>query len=646
MGDLHFTLKDCDDVVKQCLQTTEVRTTDFEIIPRHNDNFIFKITIDRPDKQTLYFYAKSKCSRPRNVAIFDGFKGFDAKIAPKFVCGKSDLLFFEDLTCQRFQTNLGLFDLRHVRGVLGVLAEFHGAGLAFDRTGTKKLQEYGLETSNFHVDEVGDLVWGLVDNKEVVDEVRKNLDDRQESKFAKTLCHGNLTWRNILFHYANGVPDGCKLVNFGGKLYAPPAYDVLQAIFFNTNENFRQCELQNLVIYYHKKLDEALKKYDLTIEELLPLEQFQLSIQDVLPLIKIENVTLNKKDGDDSARLALKEALEFSRLTREDCYVVVKNAINSYDYDLQSFHLNHERLTIKIRHNLDDKIINCIVKTKSKDDSFKKELFIYGTFVPKLHQLNISLINDCLPQCYHHKPEDLVLEDLQDFVCQSEPFDFQLLSIVVKKLAQFHACSFLIEEEMSKKLKTTYRLTSDYDDALKDSFFVSNLNLVKDSLHLFPHKEDNLTKLLPNLVENFAKPSDRFRNVVSIGVLSSSKIQIRSDNVDCRFVDFQTATYCPPAFDFLSLLYLTTQNNENELKKIYHDELGKIAAAHNHNLEKFFSYHEFVDSVEFYRPQVIMQALIYNSNKEQQLSENPTSRLKLQQLVVDLYEVCNKLPNV
>jgi hypothetical protein len=89
MGDL--TVEDCNVVVKQCLKI-DAPTVDFEAIPRHNDNFIVKITIERDSREeTLYFYAKSQSKIPTiDKILYEDFKnivpGFTPTFTPKFHC--------------------------------------------------------------------------------------------------------------------------------------------------------------------------------------------------------------------------------------------------------------------------------------------------------------------------------------------------------------------------------------------------------------------------------------------------------------------------------------------------------------------------------------------------------------------------------
>ncbi|XP_044268162.1 uncharacterized protein LOC123013599 [Tribolium madens] len=599
MTDLEFSLKDCDEVLQKRLNCAAT-ATDFEAIPRHRGNFIVKITTT--NDETLCFYIKSG-SKPKIDRILADFRAkipdFEPSFTPKYYCSKSGLQIFEDLTCQRFQCELDRFTGDHFRRVLSVLAEFHAAGFVYEEITARKLgQNYQLESFNFDVREIED----VLENKEVSSQLVKNLEESL-TKFRRVLCHSDLIWSNILFHYDNGVPDNCKLINFKTRLYVPPIYDVLQLIFFNSDEKFRKEHYESLLVFYHNQLKEALGKYQLDIDKILPIEDLQQSSHALLLLIKLELVLRNKEQKKGLAEV--KEILSCPQISREDCFTIIRNKTQSNDYDLLSFKLTNLKLKIQIRKDLTEKTLNFCIKN-SQSAQFRREFFLYNTLIPILQELEIQGINNCVPISYFQRPNDLIVfEDLSLLNYQSlskGSLSLKLLSVIVKKLAKLHATSLIFEEKMSQDLKRTYRVCDDYSQHFEDI----NFEAMSGSF-------ENLKKCFPKLAEMYA--SNQFRKVISHGNLNCDNILVR-DEIDCRFVNCECLKYCPPAYDFLSVVYLGEKKFEEKLQKIYYEELEQTTASFGFNLENILSWDEFVDSVESVKPCVLMKLIVAEESRE------------------------------
>jgi hypothetical protein len=198
--------------------------------------------------------------------------------------------------------------------------------------------------------------------------------------------------------------------------------------------------------------------------------------------------------------------------------------------------------------------------------------------------------------------------------------------------------------------------------------------------NLFPDlktetNEETLKKCWPKLLERFYEESDRYRSVISHGDLSTNDILIKFEGdtpVDCYFVDYQCIRYIPPAYDFLSVLHLTTDRAtrlkyEEELKQIYYEELSTVLSSYNYKASKIWSFQEFVDGVNYTRPQIIVHTIIRNTveeissilvdeevrrrfffeDREEYLRELcdklPSLRSKLRENVLDLYEECARM---
>jgi hypothetical protein len=109
-----------------------------------------------------------------------------------------------------------------------------------------------------------------------------------------------------------------------------------------------------------------------------------------------------------------------------------------------------------------------------------------------------------------------------------------------------------------------------------------------------------------------------------------------------------------PASDFLSVLHLTTDRAtrlkyEEELKRIYYEELSTVLSSYNYKASKILSFQEFVDGVNYTRPQIIVHTIIRNTVEEISsilVDEEVRRRFFFEDREEYLRELCDKLPSL
>ncbi|KAJ8965957.1 hypothetical protein NQ317_009599 [Molorchus minor] len=328
------------------------------------------------------------------------------------------------------------------------------------------------------------------------------------------------------------------------------------------------------------------------------------------------------------AILEFYECILYKNLTREDCYSIIRNQIGSSDYEF----LNWSMVPLE---NRPDKTLNLFAKylpttgdtTRSlAEASFKKEVFFYDTFLSKIKSLGLEEITDFAPNCYFCRSDDvLIFEDLTLMnyrsVNKTEPFSYDLMSLIIKQLAKLHASSLLYEEKISEKRGKSFRIDHKYKQYLNEI----NLHINETDGTDIPKKmtmetfKEKVQAEYDAFLNVAVKKSGRFRNVLCQGDFWCSNLLFKMEGgtpVDCRILDYQLLRYLPPAHDLLFLIYVnsdkeTRTKHMQQLLEEYYTQLSKIMKKYGHDLNEIYTYEEFLDSCEYMKPSAILIASLY-----------------------------------
>lgn len=294
-------------------------------------------------------------------------------------------------------------------------------------------------------------------------------------------------------------------------------------------------------------------------------------------------------------------------LAPQTYHKIVKKRLNVCDNDSVDFKVEQiseqyadctDQLVLKIRVKSEKEIKNLsffvklFPKTLAKVNyvqqtkSFEKEIFAYTVYFKNvkkyLPQVDLSFIS----RHFYSKPNEvIVLENLTDegysIAKTSYYFDEAHVKVALKTLAEFHAVSLAYEETKSKEIGEKYRLTDEFANELEETSYKKDENLLtyqylraahEDILYLveaLPQtklgKEDVKNKLSEKFEEIFEVICDNGsnKNVFSHGNLQFKNVMFKYKNnepVSCKFINFGSIKYCPPAFDVLQLLLHVTNS--------------------------------------------------------------------------------------
>ncbi|GLV42269.1 uncharacterized protein CBL_03006 [Carabus blaptoides fortunei] len=240
--------------------------------------------------------------------------GYDVSFSPRsYYCIPDQTLVMEDMSLQgyRLSERQTVFDLDKLQCMLKSLAMFHAAGFAYERTKSKELNKLFCLGEEYHdvldeiyftqylgmkgnqldwwktsFDTIGKLIEELPKDEEYKKEFKELLKNSTvgkifvtETKYPKTITHGDLWSNNMMFKFDGAKANSCCLVDYQLCRYFYPAMDVILAIHFNTDAAYRKKYEDELYRYYYNTLAEILNKYEYNLAEIMSLEDFYQTIK-------------------------------------------------------------------------------------------------------------------------------------------------------------------------------------------------------------------------------------------------------------------------------------------------------------------------------------------------------------------------------
>lgn len=450
-------------------------------------------------------------------------------------------------------------------------------------------------------------------------------------------------------------------------------YQVLNIILEDMIPIVRLYYFHDLVEYYYEILRHEMDGNNIDITKILSPYSYGRCVKLLLPFVKIqhlkndkEKIKYNNVDYTvifENLLSELKEYFTYPSMLREDCYKILNKKLKTTDFELKKFCLKSHngprgfigeyfKLQIYYKHENMDKVLPCFVKFKLSsgqlfedmaDEAFKKEEFFYKIFLPRLHDCGLSSIISCSPECYFIRADEcLVLEDLALSGFSSNDMqnilEYRELSIIIKQLAHFHACSIIFEETQTETNKKLYRLNEEYEKYLLDIHFSEekwgsiNKCSAKSIYQFLLLQFENIPKkitmeefvkrvecLYNSLHENL-KSSGKYRNVICHSDLWLGNIMFNSqeNEISCKLIDFQLIRYCPPAIDLWFLLFTNTNKNirqayTNKLFSEYYEHLHNILNTFKVDLQDIYSETLFSKSMKEFKITALCLSLGYVS---------------------------------
>ncbi|XP_055382974.1 uncharacterized protein LOC129613082 [Condylostylus longicornis] len=304
---------------------------------------------------------------------------------------------------------------------------------------------------------------------------------------------------------------------------------------------------------------------------------------------------------------------------------------------------NYASLVIRVvieyeNKNLKYNIGKYIIKSSIEDDpitkkvikeyqAFEDEMLMYGEALPKIQELmntqnNLQEISVFPKPIYcDFKNNAIILEDLLQRGYKGadrlKGLDEQHAKLALKKLAIFHACSIILDQQDPGCFKKfDHGIYNRHSDGL-NTFFCSSLHKICTTLHNFGDEFINYSKKIRNLIPHWVEkerqcydPKPNQLNVLAHGDFWSTNIMFKYDEfdqddesrkpLDAILIDFQFSIWASPAIDLhyffnTSLAGLPNIDEmENYVKYYYHELLETLKLFEFKEYSKIPNFKEFL----------------------------------------------------
>lgn len=357
------------------------------------------------------------------------------------------------------------------------------------------------------------------------------------------------------------------------------------------------------------------------------------------------------------------------KITRDDCTKILQKHLNTSDFELIAFEeqsvanevigIMGGHYKLKTRSKLDGKlVVNSFfvkrvtspydIQTKMIKDAgmYDKEYFAYEK-LPSLYENQVNYKCDYLAKCYLAVRDNLLLfQDVTECGFQSPKdvlafLDMDHMKVALKAIAKLHAGSIIFETKQSLLTGHPYCMLDEFSEYFQDTmyrkedpnfmgtkFYITCFKAIERLIDVAPYFTENRREIkmkFSNAVEQvyeLVKPSKKYRNVLCHGDLWNSNILFKYNGnrpEHCILLDFQAIRYTIPAHDFAYFVIFNcgigtkNNNNYNELVKYYYSSLDYYLKENNIDVNKHISFEEFLETLEYIIPFVIVQNACFSS---------------------------------
>ncbi|KAJ8679984.1 hypothetical protein QAD02_015771 [Eretmocerus hayati] len=206
-----------------------------------------------------------------------------------------------------------------------------------------------------------------------------------------------------------------------------------------------------------------------------------------------------------------------------------------------------------------------MVSGEALDAIIFEETHFYDKVLPVL--LETCENQEWLPKCYLVQPEVLVFEDLrsQDLsIRESFPLSEMDIRSALSSLAEFHACSLVVQGQGRKQLTEIFPNAFKEKAYTNDHKFGEMMILGFKTIELMARKlglDSNLVTGISRRVYESVRPAKdaRVPNVICHSDLWKNNLMFdQSQPPKCVLVDFQLLRYASPSIDVGMLLYINS----------------------------------------------------------------------------------------